>query len=71
MFVYYKCYISIELTVSEGIVVNETSASKVCDICHYWYYLNKCFKFQSNNCNKCHDLSIMSINFSDTAILNI
>ena len=29
--------------VSEGIDVNKTSASKECDICHYWYFLNKGF----------------------------
>ena len=28
MFVYYKCYVLIELTFSEGIDVDETSASK-------------------------------------------
>ena len=26
--------------VSEGIGVNKTSASKECDICHYWYFLD-------------------------------
>ena len=26
--------------VSEGIDVNRISASKECDICHYWYFLN-------------------------------
>ena len=26
--------------VSEEIDVNKTSASKECDICHYWYFLN-------------------------------
>ena len=25
--------------VSVGINVNKTSASKECDICHYWYFL--------------------------------
>ena len=25
---------------SEGIDVNKTGASKECDICHYWYFLN-------------------------------
>ena len=32
--------------VSEGMDINKTSASKECDICHYWYFLNKGFKFQ-------------------------
>ena len=26
---------------SESIDINKTSASKECDICHYWYFLNK------------------------------
>ena len=33
------------ICVSEGIDV-KTSASKECDICHHWYFLNKGFKFQ-------------------------
>ena len=33
------------IDVSEGTDVNKTSASKECDICHYWYFLNKCFRF--------------------------
>ena len=60
------------IDVSEGIDVNKTSASKECDICHYWYFLNYNFKFQTNVCNRCHDLSMMSINLSDIIpILNI
>ena len=34
--------------VSEGIDVNKTSASKECNVCHSWYYLNYSFKFQPN-----------------------
>ena len=56
---------------SEGIDVNKTSASKECDICHYWYFLNYSFKFQPNVCCRCHDLLMMGINLSNIAILNI
>ena len=59
------------IDVSEGIDVNKTSASKECDICHYWYFLNYSFRFQPNVCNRCHDLLIMSVNLNDIAILNI
>ena len=59
------------IDVSKGIDVNKTSASKECDICHYWYFLNYSFKFQPNVCNRCHDLLMMSVNLSDIAILNI
>ena len=57
--------------VSEGVDVNKTSASKECDICHYWYFLNYTFKFQPNGSNSCHDLLMMSINLGYIAILNI
>ena len=50
--------------------VNKENASKECDVCHYWYFLNYSFKFQLNIYNKLHDLLMMSINLSDT-ILNI
>ena len=33
------------IDVSEGIDVNKTSKSKECDICHYWCFLNKEYKF--------------------------
>ena len=63
------CYDGID--VSEGIDVNNTSTSKECDVCHYWYFLNSSFKFQPNICNRCHSLLMMSMNLSDIAIFNI
>ena len=42
-----------------------------CDVCHYWYFLSYSFKFQLNICNRCHELLMMSMNLSDTAILKI
>ena len=58
------------IDVSEGIDVNKTSPSKERDICHYWYFLSKGCTFQSNVCDRCHDLLIMSMSLSDIAILN-
>ena len=55
----------------EGIDMNKTSASKECDVCHFWYFLNYGFKFQAIVCNRCHDLLMMSINLNNVAILNI
>ena len=40
------------IDVSKGIDVNKTSESKECDICHYWDFLNRGYKFQSNVCNR-------------------
>ena len=55
---------------SKGNGANKTSASKECDICHYCYFLSFTFMFQSNICNRCHDLLMMSINLSNIALLN-
>ena len=33
-----NCYDRVDI--SEGTHVNKTSASKECDVCHYWYFLN-------------------------------
>ena len=46
----------------ERIDVNKTSESKECDICHYWYFLDKGFNFQPHVCNGCHDVLMMSMN---------
>ena len=34
------------IDVSEGLHVDKTSASKECDICHYWYFVNYTFKYK-------------------------
>ena len=59
------------IDVSKGIDNNKASASKEWDIFHYWYYLNKQLKLQSHACNRCHGLLMMSMNFSNIAILDI
>ena len=63
------CYDRID--VSEGTDVNKTSKSKECDICRYWHYLHKGFKFPLDVCNGCHDVLMMCMNLSDITILNI
>ena len=59
------------IQVSEGVDINKTSTLKECDICHYWYFLNYSFKFQTNVCNRCLNLLMMFMNLSGIAILNI
>ena len=59
------------IEVSKGIDLYKTSESKECDICRYWYFLNKGFKPQPNICNKCRDLLKMSMKLSNITILNI
>ena len=52
------------IDVSGGIDVNKTSASKERDICHYWYFLDKPFQFQSHIYNGCHNVLMMSVMMS-------
>ena len=59
------------IDVSEGIDVNKRSKSKEWNVCHYWCFLNKGFKFQPIVCNLCHDLVMISINLSNITIVNI
>ena len=44
------------IDISEGIDINKTNASKECDMCHYWYFLDKNFTYEPYLCNGCHDL---------------
>ena len=39
-------------------------------ICHYWIF-NDGFKFQDSACNGYHDLTMLSVNISDTAIITV
>ena len=45
-----------KIDVSEGIDVNKTSASKECELCHYWFFKDIGFEFEEHVCNKCHDV---------------
>ena len=54
---------------SEGIDVNKTSASKECEVCHYWFFKDVGFKFEEHVCNECHDLLTMAHSLKDIVIL--
>ena len=59
------------IDISEGIDTNKTSASKECNICHYWYFLDKKFTYEPYLCTRCHDLMQKAMNFNDVAIVSI
>ena len=54
----------------EKIDVNKTSASKECELCHYWFFKDVGFKFEEHVCNKCHDLLTMAYSLKNIAILS-
>ena len=52
-------------------MILKTNASKECDICHYWYFLDKKFIYEPYLCNGCHDLIQKATNVNDVAIVSI
>ena len=59
-----------KIDVSKGIDVNKTSASKECELCHYWFFKDVGFKFEKHVCNGCHDLLTMAYSLKNIAILS-
>ena len=57
--------------ISEGIDINKTSASKKCDICHCWYFLDKNFNYKPYLFNGYHDFMQKAMNFNDVTIASI
>ena len=59
------------IDISEGTDVNKTSASKECDICHYWYFKDIGFKYEPYLCDGCDDLMQRAKSFNDVAIVYV
>ena len=59
------------IDISEGINTNKTNTSKQCNICHYWYFLDKNFNYEKYLCDGCHDLMQKAMNFNDVAIVSV
>ena len=55
----------------EGIDINKTCASKEYMLCHYWYFKDIGYKFESHVCNKCHDVLMAAYELQNIAILNV
>ena len=53
-----------------GTDINKASA-KECDICNYWYFLDKNSSYELDLCNGCRDLTEKTKNFNDVAIASI
>ena len=59
------------IDISEGIDPNGSNKSKQCDICHYWYFLDKKFNYVPYLCNGRHDLMQKAINVNVGALVSI
>ena len=40
-------------------------------LCHYWYFKDVEFKFESHVCNKCHGVLVTAYELKNIAILNV
>ena len=58
------------IVIIEGIDLAKSCNSKECMICHYWFF-NHGFKFKNYLYNGCHDLTMLSVNISDIAIITV
>ena len=67
----YKMLEYHRIDISEGIDINKTSASKECDIFHYWYFKGIGFKYEPYLCNGCHDFMQKAVSFNDVAIVYV
>ena len=57
------------INISEGIdYYMSNNRSKECDICHYWYFLDKNFTYEPYLCNSCHNQMQKSVNSNNVAI---
>ena len=50
---------------------NETSASKECILCHFWYFKDVGYKFEPHVCNGCHNVLMTAYELKTIAILNV
>ena len=64
----YKILEYDRIDISEDIDMNKRRASKECEICHYWYFLDKNFSHEPYPCNGCDDVAIVSIRENDYRI---
>ena len=57
--------------ISEGNDLAKSNNNKECMICHYFFFNHGRFKFQDSLCNGCHDLTMLTINISNIAIITV
>ena len=57
--------------ISERIDIDKTNKPKECNICHYWYFLDKNCSYEPYLCNGCHDLMQKAMSFKNVAIVSI
>ena len=57
------------IDISKGIDPTKSNNSKECIICCYWFF-NRVFKFEHSVGNGCYDLTMLSVDISNIAIIS-
>ena len=67
----YKCYNIIVLIFQKKLILIKQIHQNSAIICPYWYFFDKCFKYEPYLCNGCHNLMHKATNFNDVAIVSV
>ena len=50
-----------------GYINKSSDKSRKCELCHFWYFLDKNFNYQKYYCNGCHDISMKAVSINNLA----
>ena len=59
------------IDISEGVDIKKTNASKERKICHYWYFKEIGYKYESYLCDGCHGLMQKTVSFNNIAMVYV
>ena len=58
------------IDISEGIdTTHNRLVSRECSFCHFWYFVDRNFKYQRYLCDGCHNMSMKAVSMKSMAIV--
>ena len=58
--------------VSEGIDTTQNKlVSRECSVYHFWFFIDKSFKYQRYFCDGCHDMSMKAVSMKNLGIIYV
>ena len=61
----------VRIDISEGLDINKwEETSRICNLCKFYYFLDKNFSYGPFLCNGCYDISLKAISMQNLAIIN-
>ena len=59
------------IDISEGIDINKCEeTSRRCNLCKFYYFLDKSFSYGPFLCNGCYDMSLKAVSIENLTIIN-